>query len=116
MKKFYLISFILAILFNAHAYSQQADSLKQAYIKHISKSLTVPEGIAQQVVLILDQYKGKAKASINDKTLTGDSLRVKLDQLIDEKNSSLEKILTEEQLKKIIPTTERRKDKKDTSN
>ncbi|WP_276359155.1 hypothetical protein [Daejeonella sp. H1SJ63] len=109
MKRSYLISFILTILFNAHAYSQQADSLKQAHIKYISKSLAVPEGIAQQVAFILDQYKEKAKASINDKSLTGDSLRVKLDQLIDDKNSKLKKILTEQQLQKIVPTTERRK-------
>ncbi len=109
MKKSYLISFILAILFTAHAFSQQADSLKQAHIKYISKDLAISESIAQQVVSILDQYKQEAKAAVNNKSLKDDERKVKLDQLIGDKNSKLKKILTELQLQKIVPTTERRK-------
>lgn len=111
MKKSYLISIILAILLNAHAYSQQADSLKQVHINYLSKTLSISQSKAKSVVAILDEYKENAKKVISDNSQSEDARKLKLNQLIDVKNSSLEKILTEEQLKKIIPTSERRNNK-----
>ncbi len=102
------ILIIAAALFIQKAHGQQADSLKQARIKYMSKDLAVTETKAQQIVFILDEYKENAKLVINDKSLNRDALRVKLDVLIDEKNMKLKKILTEEQSNKLIPTTERR--------
>lgn len=110
MKKFYLLSLVILItLLTNHAYSQQTDSLKQAHIKYISKNLAISESIAQQVVSILDQYKQEAKAAVNNKSLKDDERKLKLDQLIGDKNSNLQKILTEQQLQKIVPSAEWRK-------
>lgn len=110
MKKFSLAVFtILTILLSNNVYSQHTDSLKQAKIKYISKDLSVTDKKAEAVVLIMDQYKADAKKLIGDKALTESVRRVKFKALIDEKNSKLEKILTEEQLQKIVSTTERNK-------
>jgi len=84
---------ITASLFSTQAYSQKADSLKQEKIKYISKDLSLPEGKAAEVVLILDQYKDAAKKVINDKSLGEDARRAKLETLIDDKNSKLSKII-----------------------
>lgn len=111
----YILFFIGAALFSTQAYSQQPDSLKKAKVKYLSKTLSVSESKAQQVASILDQYKAAANQAASDKNLSQQQIRTKLDLLIDEKNSRLEKILTEQQLLEIIPTTERRKDKKGTS-
>ena len=105
---------ILTILLCNNAYSQQADSLKQAKIKYISKDLSVTDSKAEEVVLIMDQYKADAKKLINDKNLTEDARRMKFDGLIDEKNSKLKKVLTEQQLEKMVPTTERHQNKTST--
>lgn len=111
MKRFSLAFLVIAAtLFGTHAYSQQADSLKQARIKYISKDLTVTDSTAEKVIVILDQYKEAAKQLINDKNLTEDIRRVKFDMLIDEKNNKLQKILTEQQLQKMVPSSERRKE------
>ena len=94
-------------MWSVNTNAQQADSLKQAHINYLSKSLSVSQSKAQQVVSILGEYKDNAKKVISNKNLTQDALRVKLNRLIDDKNSSLEKILTEQQLQKIVPSTEK---------
>jgi hypothetical protein len=102
---------ISATLLGNLAYCQKADSEKQAQIEYIAKDLSISNEKAGQVVLILDQYKAKAKSIINDKALPEAERRVKFDLAIDEKNISLTKLLTLQQLQKIIPSTEKRKDK-----
>jgi hypothetical protein len=99
---------ISATLLGNLAYCQKADSGNQAQIEYISKKLSIPDEKAGQVVLILDQYKTKAKNTINDKALSEAERRAKLDLLIAEKNISLTKLLTPQQLQKIIPSTEKR--------
>ncbi len=103
----FAIMLLVSTVFAKQAYSQETDSLKQVRIKYIGKDLAITDQKAQQVVLILDQYKENAKIAIGDKSLTPEELTVKMDQLIDEKNMKLKKILTEEQSNKLIPTTER---------
>lgn len=56
----------------------------------------------------MDDYKAAANLLVNDKNLTQEELRTKFNILIDEKNSKLEKILTEPQLQKMIPSSERK--------
>lgn len=56
----------------------------------------------------MDDYKTAANLLVNDNAITQPQLNEKFDVLIDEKNSKLEKILTEPQLQKMIPNTERK--------
>ena len=101
-----------AAFFSQKAHAQQADSLKQVRVNWLSKELSITQEKAQQVASIMDQYKENAKIAIDDKSLTQETLRAKMDLLIDEKNTKLKKILTEEQSSKIIPTTERRRNER----
>ncbi|MGB4776060.1 MAG: hypothetical protein WBP45_12855 [Daejeonella sp.] len=111
MKRFSITSLVIAAfalsLFTKQAYGQQADSLKRANLNYLRQTLSVTEQKAEQVQVILNQYKENAKLLISDKNLTEDTRRAKFEQLVDDKNSRLKKILTEEQSNKLIPTTER---------
>jgi hypothetical protein len=105
MKKSLLI-FIFMIIANSYAFSQLTDSLQQAKIKYTSKKLAVNSSTAQQVVLIIDDYKTKAKVVSEDQTLADENKRIKMNNLIHEKVLGLKKLLTARQLQKILPTSE----------
>jgi len=51
--------FAAAILLHNVAYCQNVDSEKQAQIKYLAQDLSVSEAKAEQVVLVLNQYKIK---------------------------------------------------------
>lgn len=108
----YLLSMLFATcVFSVQStWTQQPDTVKQAHIKHISKELAVDEKTAGQVVSIMDQYKQNAKAVAIDKNLSEEDRRNKINELIGEKNGKLKKILNMQQLKKIIPTSEKIKE------
>ena len=117
MKKHLLLPTIIfcIVLLASTAYGQKTDSLKtQQQAKYLAKELATTEKTAQQVALIMDDYKTAANLLVNDKTITQQQLKEKFDILIDEKNSKLEKILTEPQLQKMIPNTERKTNPKTT--
>jgi hypothetical protein len=109
IKYIFTLLIITAALCTKPAQAQQTDSLKEARTSWLSKELAVTKAKALQVASILDQYKENAKIAIDDKSLTPETLRAKLDQLIDEKNTKLKQLLTAEQSNKIIPTTERKR-------
>ena len=111
MKKAILLPTIIfcSVLLANTAYGQKTDSVKtQEYTKYLAKELASTEKTAQQVATIMDDYKAAANILVNDKTVTQEELRTKFTVLIDEKNSKLEKILTEPQLQKMIPSSERK--------
>ena len=93
------------------SYAQQQDSLKQKQINYFSRVLNASRDTAKQVTTIMDTYKESAKKVIVDATLSEEAKRVKIDGLIDEKNKKLEMLLSPAQQAKIIPTTERTKNK-----
>lgn len=106
---FLTTSIILIFLLTNIAYGQKTDSLKVTQEEqYLVKELAVTQKIAVQVASIMNDYKTAANVLVNDKTITQEELRTKFNILIDEKNSKLEKILTEPQLQKMIPTTERK--------
>jgi hypothetical protein len=110
MKKLSLTLLIITgALFYQKAQAQQTDSLKQVRVNWLSKELSITKEKAQQISLIMDQYKASANLAINDKSLNEETLRTKINQLIDEKNTKLKQLLTEEQSNKLIPTTERKR-------
>jgi len=103
----YTLIFIGATFFATPTYPQQPDSLKKAQVKYLSKDLSLPESSAAQVVTIMDNYKENAKKVASDKKLTPEGKKVKLDNLIIEKNKQLSLLLTDKQFNKIVPTSER---------
>ena len=108
MKYTFTILFLLSIVC---AKAQQTDSLIKANAKYLSKELAISESTANQVAAVMDNYKQNAKKAINDNALKPEALKAKINLLIEEKNNQLSLLLNEQQLQKIIPTTERPKDK-----
>ena len=109
-----LISLLFVSLLSinsSYAQKQKQDSLNQKHIKFYSKVLTVGQDTAKLVATIMNTYKEGVKKVVADATLTDETRRVKIDALIDEKNKEFERILTPAQQAKIIPTTERNKNK-----
>ena len=113
MKTYILLIFLffVSILSISDAYAQKTDSLKQKQIKFYSKALNVGQDTAKLVSNIMDTYKEGVKKIVADATLTEDVKRVKIDDLIDEKNKKIGLLLNPSQQDKIIPTTERKKNK-----
>ena len=89
----------------------QYDHPYQKQIKFYSKVLTTSKDTANQVSTIMDTYKEGVKKIVADATFSEQTKRVKIDELIAEKNKKLEILLTPAQQAKIIPTTERNKNK-----
>lgn len=111
MKRLPFRLLLIALAFSgANVYAQQVDSLKQSQIRYIKQELEITDKNAQEVLSIMDQYKESAKQLINDKGLTEEGKRIKFAQLIDNKNAKLKKILTEQQLEKMVPASERHND------
>ncbi len=113
MKYTFTILFFLTMIC---AKGQQTDSLQKAHAKYLSKELAISDFTANQVVVIMDNYKQNAKKALNNKALKPEEVKAKMDLLIDEKNKQLALLLNEQQLRKIIPTSERPNDKTDKSN
>lgn len=107
MKKIIYPLLVISItLLTVQAYSQQTDSLKKTQVNYLSKELAVPEATAAKVAAIMNTYKENAKKVI-DKKLGTLEAQAQLNQLIEEKNKQLALLLTEQQLNKIVPTSER---------
>ena len=60
-----LFLILIGSVWSANVNAQQTDSLKQVHINYLSKSLSVSQSKAQQVVSILDEYKENAKKVIS---------------------------------------------------
>lgn len=115
MKKYILLISLLFVMIlsisNSYAQKQKQDSLNQKQVKFYSKTLAVGKDTAQLVFTIMDTYKESVKKVVADATLSEEIKRVKIDELIKEKNKKFELLLTPAQQEKIIPTTERKKNK-----
>jgi len=105
-----LISLLFVSLLSTNkSYAQQQDSLKQKKINYLTKVLSTDQQTAKQVASIMDSYKEDVKKVVSDATLSPETRRIKIDELITEKNKKLGRMLSTSQLEKIIPTTERKK-------
>lgn len=113
MKTYILLSslFFASILSVNTSYAQQQDSLKQKQVKFYSRVLNANQDTAKQVATIMDTYKEGVKKVVADATLSEEVKRARIDGLIEEKNKKFELLLTPAQQAKIIPTTERKKNK-----
>lgn len=103
----FIFLFFISLVSVNNAYAQQQDSLKQRQIRYFSKVLTASQDTAQMVATIMDTYKEGVRKVTADITLTDETRRSKIDDLIAEKNLKLVRLLSHSQLVKIIPSTER---------
>src|SRR6476469_5000274 len=109
MKYTFTFLFIMSLIYGNKILAQETDSLKKEHIKYLSKDLSLTEATATQVVLIMNRYKENAKKIINNTKLSPEERKSGFDNLIEEKNKQLLKLLNDEQFKKLVPTTERSK-------
>lgn len=86
------------------------ESLKSKQSTYLSKQINITDSLAAQVENIMATYKASASKVMESKKLNPEEMRIKIDALIEEKNVKLKKNLTEEQLDKLLPTTEKKKD------
>lgn len=87
-----------------------AQTIKNDQIKYLSKQINVSDSLASIVESIMATYKVSVSKIMESKNLNPDEMRIKIDALIEERKFKLKKILTEEQLDKLLPTTEKKKD------
>jgi len=99
----------------SRSYGQQADSIKKKSDIYLSHLLKIDTATAHQVNDVHDNYKKAVRQVISNGSLTEPQKRAAIDLLIDEKNRRLEQILPADQRNQIIPTTERRALKADTT-
>ncbi|KHJ39506.1 hypothetical protein PBAC_00130 [Pedobacter glucosidilyticus] len=98
---------VLALLFACMSQAQEPDSLKRNQAKHISKELVISQEKAEKITQIMDTYKSQAKVVLANTALSKQQINRQIATLIAEKNQKLGLILTEAQMDKIVPTTER---------
>jgi hypothetical protein len=109
MKKNSFIFLISTLLISTNLLAQEIDSIQQKHLTHLKKELSINDAKAKQVDNVLNDYKTKAKALSANPNLSQEEKRKQFDALIESKNSKLAKLSTEQQLKKIVPSSEREK-------
>ena len=88
----------------AQQFQQTAGERQKSYFRRQFKGDTVK---ALQVEKILQDYKRKMKEVSANTAMTEDAKRAQYQSLIDDKNRKLKSLLSLEELKKIVPSTER---------
>ena len=99
-------SAFLCLSLSSLAMGQSKDSLQKVQIQSVQTTLGADENTAKQAATIMNAYKSKAAAVAADNSLSSTEKKAKFDALIDDKNTKLSRILSTQQLKKIVPTTE----------
>ena len=111
MKKVLTISFLvfglLTCVFSARAQQKNEAAAKQALKSFYRQSLQLDSAKAEQVALVQEQYKASMKAAMADSSLSEASRRSRYQQLMDNKNQQLRKLLSPVQQEKMIPSSER---------
>lgn len=113
MKKYLFLTAILVIVVISAktSFAQKQDNSKQKLIQYYSKTLIISIDSAKLIYDIMSTYKDNVKKVLAETTLTEESRRAKIDDIISEKNKKLELLLSPAQQAKIIPTNERNKNK-----
>ncbi len=88
----------------AHAQTESPITTQKTYL---SKQLNITDSLSTKVESIMATYKADAGKVMESKKLNPQEMRLKIDALIEDKNTKLKKILTEEQPDKLLPTTEK---------
>lgn len=108
--------FLLALLFVSifsfsRSFAQQQDNQRQKQIMYYSKILTTNQDTSMRVIIILSTYNESLIKVVGDNKFSEEAKRTKIEGLIEEKNKQLGLLLSPAQQEKIIPITERKRDK-----
>ena len=99
---------IIIVICVSKSYGQQTDSTRRKSIAYLGQYLKTDTGTARRVSDAQESYKKGARQVMDNRALTEQQKRTAIDGLIDEKNRKLEQLLSPQQRDMIIPTTERR--------
>jgi len=103
-----LISLLLSASFTMKA--QIPDSVQQKRTKFYSKRLGINDAKASQVDHININYKSAVKNVMQNSSLSDKEKRAQIDQLISQKDLQLAAVLTPLELKKAMPSSERKRE------
>lgn len=106
MKIIHLSLLVFGVLFLSKTSAQESVSSRKQQTEYLKNQLAITPQVAGKVDSILLSYKEGINKVSAETNLDEKAKRVKIDQLIDEKNRKLSAILSREQLRKIVPTTE----------
>ncbi len=88
----------------------QTESKELKQTLYLSKQLNITDSLTTQVETIMANYKTNAAKVMENKKFTPEEMRTKIEALIEDKNNKLKKILSEDQLQKFLPTSEKKKE------
>jgi hypothetical protein len=109
MRTLFILFFI--VLSIKIGFAQTNDSLHKVQISVIKNKLIISEKTAKSVTTVMDDYKSKVNAVLSKASGTEANKRSAIDSLITIKNNKLRSLLTDEQLKKFVPSSELPMDK-----
>lgn len=99
------IAIAMLCILSIEAKAQKTDSLKNDRKQYLTEHLKLSSDQSKKVTGIEDQYKEQLNKIVGLK-LTDPEKRARFLQLVDEKNKKLTEVLSEDQLKQLLPTTE----------
>ncbi len=97
----------VAILLGVSLAQAQTESSSTTQKTYLSKQLNITDSLSTNVESIMATYKADTGKVMESKKLNPQEMRLKIDALIEEKNVKLKKILNEEQLDKLLPTSKK---------
>ena len=104
MKSITVIS--LLVLICSSVYSQSAKPIRETEIQRIGRKAGIDENKAKLVLEVQAAYKEALRITMLRNDLSDAEKRMKIDQLIVEKNEKLSHFLTPGELSKLLPSTE----------
>ena len=88
-----------------HQEPQKGKSDVQA--QYYRRTLRIDSVKAYRIAVIQSEYKAGMKAALSDSSLTAESRRLRIEELMERKNSRLRAFLSAEEQEQVIPSTER---------
>jgi hypothetical protein len=87
--------------------AQTQDSVAKGQQSYLQKSLNIDAVKAQKASAVIATYKSNVNTISTNNTLSEEQKRAKIDNLIAAKNKTLKKLLSDQQLQQLLPTSER---------
>lgn len=100
--------FLLTCFLGIKSYAQTADTINSQHVAHLQSQLKTDPATARAVAKIIEAYKSNASQVTADPSIPEAQKRARIDLLINQKNTALKKLLSDAQLRTILPSSELR--------
>src|SRR5665213_170492 len=100
--------FLLTCFLGTKSYAQTVDTVNSQHITHLQSQLKTDAATTRAVAKIIEDYKSNASQVAADSSIPEAQKRARIGLLINQKNAALKKLLTDAQLRKILPSSELR--------